>query len=154
MKYVDYKEKKQAEFNALPIFFAFGHEQFRQQLEKRGVDYMEAKEHVVAFGYGGYYLKKDASVIDEYLAKDHGAELRELMENDLHFAREAFEYEMANHEYPINWEGDFDVCDCFGRIKFDEEKDGIDYLQELGFSEAVQKVYIAAREHILRTMEY
>jgi hypothetical protein len=35
MNYKEYKEKRQSEFNQLPIFFAFGNKQFEEQLAKR-----------------------------------------------------------------------------------------------------------------------
>ena len=48
----------------------------------------------------------------------HHAELDEAM-NDEEFAYEAFLYEMDNHEYAINWDGDEEVLSCFG---FSEEE--------------------------------
>ena len=155
MKYTEYKEKVQEEFNKLPIFYAFGERQFNEQLEKRGIKREEAADKLYSFGnLGGFYLKTDAPLIREFLNKDTDAELRRLMEEDLEFACEAFEYEMANHEYPINWQGDYDVCGCFGDIEYGESKGGFDYLTELGFSDKVIAEYYKAKNHILRTMEY
>ena len=44
---------------------------------------------------------------------NHAKELNEAMK-DPEFAKSAFRYEMDNHEYAINWEGDADVLSCFG----------------------------------------
>jgi hypothetical protein len=70
------------------------------------------------------------------------------MENNLNFAYEAFEYEMYNHEYPINWQGDWDVCSCFGECAYSDDKYGTDYLKELGFSEAVIRQYMKAQKTV------
>lgn len=156
MTYAEYREAAQAEFNKLPIFWAFSNMQFKEALEKRGIDTegMElgalAKKYVYRFGdTGGFYLKTDAQVVREYLQRDHAKELGELMENDLDFAREAFVYEMENHEYPINWQGDWDVCTCFGNVEYDEMKDGTDYLLEMGYSPDVVNVYREARREVM-----
>lgn len=37
MNYKEYREKRQAEYNALPIFYAFGDEQFKEALRERGL---------------------------------------------------------------------------------------------------------------------
>ena len=64
-----------------------------------------------------------------------------MMEKNKTFARSAISYEMRNHEYGINWEGDYDVCSCFGQIDFDENASGADYMKKLGFSDKVIAIY-------------
>ena len=44
----------------------------------------------------------------------------------------AFSHEMQNHEYIINWQADYDVCSCFGKCEFDEDKSYVEYLKEMG----------------------
>lgn len=155
MTYAEYRRKQQEEFDKLPIFFAFSNKQFAEALEKRGIDVEKASEYVYRFGsYGGFYLKKDKDIIRDYLSVDREKQLAEIMENDLSFTKEAFIYEMQNHEYPINWQGDYDVCSCFGSCDFAEEKDGIDYLEEMGFSPDIINVYREARRYVVETMEY
>lgn len=44
--------------------------------------------------------------------KRHTSEIKEAMK-DPDFAEPAFRYEMDNHEYAINWDGDDDVLGCF-----------------------------------------
>ena len=34
--YLEMKNEKQSEFNKLPLFFAYGHDQLRRELDKRG----------------------------------------------------------------------------------------------------------------------
>lgn len=154
MTYREYTEARQEEFNKLPIFFAFSIEQFNKALEERGIKPEEAGKHIYRFGTtGGYYLKKDSEIIKKFFSKDHDAELRKMMESDLAFARDAITYEMFNHEYAINWEGDWDVCGCFGKVKYVEGKPGEAYMRDLGFSEAVIKVYHEAASYVLKNTE-
>lgn len=154
MNYQEWKDARQQEFNKLPIFYAFGKAQFEEQLAKRGIKVEDAAKHVVSIGAGGFFLRKDKPVIDAYFEKDDDAELRAMMENDLDFARDAFEYEMMNHEYPINWEGDYEVCSCFGGVKFSEDKYGKDYLKDLGFSDQVVKTYYKAAKKVQEAIEW
>ena len=58
------------------------------------------------------------------MIKRHKTELDELME-DHDVAYEAFLYEMNNHEYAINCEGDCDVLGCFGMNEKTLEEKGL-----------------------------
>ena len=65
-------------------------------------------------------------------------ELNEAMK-DPEFAKSAFRYEMDNHEYSINWDGDSDVLNCFGWTPESFAKVDI----------SIQNAYLFARnEHI------
>lgn len=157
MTYTEFRQKGQEEFNKLPLFFAFSEKQFEEALNKRGLKMEEARDNVYRIGHlGGYYLKKDAPVIRAFFEQDaeRDKELRRLMETDEEFCYGAFEYEMYNHEYPINWEGDYEVCSCFGSCKFSEAKYGDDYLRELGFSDKVIQIYDKARRHVQKSMDW
>ena len=77
-----------------------------------------------------------------------------MMINDLDFAYSAFEYEMYNHEYPINWQGDWDVCSCFGHCEYDDSKYGKDYLAELGFNDLVIAQYYRASKTVRANGEW
>src|SRR5574344_210153 len=107
MTYEEYKNKKQEEFNDLPIFYAFSNEQFEAAMNERGLTLKDTDKIFKLGDTGGFYLKKDAEIIRAYFSKQD--ELSELMK-DKTFATEAFLYEMNNHEYAINWQGDYDVC--------------------------------------------
>lgn len=155
MNYKEYKEKRQSEFNQLPVFFAFGNKQFEEQLAKRGIKLEDAQKYVYRLSdTGGFYLKKDAEQIRAWFTIDHDAELRSMMENDLDFAREAIEYEMYNHEYAINWQGDWDVASCFGPVEYDEDKSGADYLSELGFDNKVIQVWNETRRKVIQNGDW
>lgn len=142
MTYQEYKTARQKEFDELPIFFAFGKEQFAEEMTKRGLKPTDT-DKIYSLGAGGYYLKKDADIIRAFFKKKDP--LFELM-NDSDFAESAFYYEMANHEYHINWQGDWDVCNCFGECEYAEDKTFIDYLYECGYSDDVIKAYLRARK--------
>lgn len=145
MTYEEYKNKRQAEFNALPVFYAFSKEQFKKAMEERGLTENDTDQVRQWYG-GGFYLKKDAHVIAEWLREESkGDKLKELM-RDPKFAESAFLYEMNNHEYAINWQGDWDVCSCFGECKYDEAKDYDDYLTELGYDDQTITAYRLARK--------
>ena len=58
----------------------------------------------------------------------------------------AFKYEMFNHEYIINWQGNWDVFSCFGNVKYKGDDlsstDEIeDYCQQLGFTDMHRKAF-------------
>ena len=48
------------------------------------------------------------------MLKRHTKEVQDKLKSDPDFAEAAFLYEMDNHEYAINWDGDDDVLSCFG----------------------------------------
>lgn len=76
--------------------------------------------------------------------------------DDFEYWKSAFKYEMANHEYAINWQADFDTLSAFGNIQYHGEDDGevTKYFDELNFSEAQRKAYWAAKSEYLRTADY
>ena len=151
MKYTDYKNARQQEFDSLPLFFAFSNHQFKEAMENRGLTENDT-DQVYSLGMGAYYLRKDADVIRAYFDKPDG--LKTLMEEDPGFAEDAFEYELANHEYFINWEGDYDVCSCFGDCKWDERKTYKDYLKEMGYGEATIRAFTSAVTKLEATWVY
>lgn len=140
MNYAEYKKQEQEEYNNLPIFFAFGWDQFKKAMAERGLTENDT-DKIYSIGNGGYYLKTDAEIIREFFNRKD--ELPELMQNK-EFATDAFLYEIKNHEYCYNWEGDYDVCRCFGKCEFSEEKTYKDYLKEAGYDDEVIKCFKAA----------
>lgn len=150
MTYKEYKDKEQAEFNKLPIFWAFSDRQFMEEMQKRGLTEHDT-DKLYSFGnLGGFYLKSDAQLIRDYLNRPN--ELLELMKEP-EFAEEAFLFEMQNHEYHINWEGDYDVCSCFGHCNFEEGKGGLSYLKEMGYETETLVAYQNARSRFYKMVE-
>lgn len=143
MTYQEYKNKRQEEYNALPIWYAFGQQQFDEAMKAHGLN-PEDTDKIYAFGGGGYYLRSDAEKIRAFFTEVD--ELYELMD-DADFRKDAFRCEMDNHEYCINWQADWDVCRCFGHCEYSDCKGYIDYLTELGHPEWIPEYEAASRQH-------
>lgn len=108
-KYLDLRKKHEKELNDFPMKYAFSDEGLDKALKE-----LDAKEEECTsiIGCGDVIRKKDVPNWFDMI-KRHKEELDELME-DHDVAYEAFLYEMDNHEYAINWDGDTEVLGCFG----------------------------------------
>ena len=149
MTYKAWKDKRQAECNALPLFFAFSNDQFAKCLSERGLsmDNEDDLKKIVRITNGGFCLKTDLPKVKEFFDSD---DLRKRMNNKA-FAKSAFLYEMRNHEYGINWQADWDVCSVFGNCEYDDGKDYTDYLKEMGYEDKHIIAYAEARTTYYRT---
>lgn len=132
--YLDLLEKQREELNSFPIAYAFSDEQLKEALEKLGAT---KDECVTIFGHGDIVKKENAKPFVNML-KRHTDEIRELIK-DKDIAEAAFLYEMDNHEYAINWDGDDDVLACFS----------MDYgeLKEAGLEDAYRRARNAHMKH-------
>lgn len=126
-------KRQQDEISNFPIAYAFNEQQLKEALEKLGA---KKEECVSIFGHGDIVKKENAKRFLDML-KRHTKELKEMMVNE-EFAEAAFLYEMDNHEYAINWDGDADVLSCFAMNEED--------LVKLGLADA----YIRARNQHMR----
>lgn len=115
--YLDLLEKHRKEISDFPIAYAFNEQQFKEALEKLGAT---KDECVTIFNHGDIVKKEDAPKFLKML-KRHTDEVKELLKDE-EVAEAAFLYEMDNHEYAINWDGDDDVLRCFG-LDFDDLKE-------------------------------
>lgn len=133
--YLDLIEKQREELNSFPIAYAFSDEQLKEALEKLGAT---KDECVTIFGHGDIVKKENAKPFLDIL-KRHSQEIRDLITSDKDIAEAAFLYEMDNHEYAINWDGDDDVLACFS----------MDYgeLKELGLEDAYRRARNAHMKH-------
>lgn len=141
--YRDYREAKQGEANNLPLFFAFSNDQLQRALDERKATVKD----ICRVGNNAFCLKSDLPIIKAYCEKKDP--LPELMKNEK-FAEDAFRYEMDNHEYAINWQGDWDVVNVFTpkEPEYSEEKDYRDYLREAGMEYAITAYERARRSHM------
>lgn len=61
---------------------------------------------------------------------------------------------MGNHEYHINYEGDWDVLSCFGLdddvCEYADGKDADEYMDAMGLSPVTKAAYHDARGDFLR----
>lgn len=113
--YLDLQEKHRQEISDFPIAYAFNDQQLKEALEKLGAT---KDECVTVFGHGDIVKKENAPKFIAML-KRHTKEIKDAVVADKEFAEAAFLYEMDNHEYAINWDGDDDVLRCFG-LDYDE----------------------------------
>ena len=136
-EYLDLKQRHQKEVEDFPIAYAFNGKQLKEAITKLGA----TKAEVTTLGYGTVIKKSDIPALDE-LTENHRHELKMAMK-DKEFAYEAFLYEMDNHEYAINWDGDADVLGCFDLVYAQ--------LDELDLEEVYQR---AARQHMKHAREW
>lgn len=115
--YLEMKERHQKEVNEFPMAFAFNKEQLESALQKLGATIDEC---VTIHNIGDIIKKSDVPKYYE-MCERHHKELVEAMKNK-DFAEKAFRYEMDNHEYAINWDGDADILECFGYTSMQEVK--------------------------------
>jgi len=110
LNYYDLLEKQREEISNFPIAYAFNKEQLEEALKKLEA---EKSECVTVMGAGDILKRKD---VPRFLAmlERHTKEVQDALQEDEEWAENAFLYEMDNHEYAINMDGDEDVLRCFG----------------------------------------
>jgi hypothetical protein len=133
-EYLDLMKKQQKELEEFPIAYAFSDKQLEEALEKLGA---KKEECVTVAGHGDIMKKTDVPAFYAMM-KRHKEELHEALQDE-EFAEAAFLYEMDNHEYAINWDGDADVLACFN---LDEEK-----LMKMGLDGAYRRARRAHYDH-------
>ena len=139
MTYRELKDRQQEEVNALPIYWAFSNSQWEKLLDELGLTEENYKEHLVNC-FGGIARKTDMPMITETL-KRHHEEVKEAMQN-IEFFKDAVLYEMRNHEYGINWQGDYDVINALGfEVRYSDGRE----LAECNMSEVQKQTYRAVR---------
>lgn len=107
-EYLDLQKKHQQELTDFPIAYAFSEKQLEEALEKLGA----TREECVSYmGHGDVLRRTDVPAFKAML-KRQVEEIHEALKDE-EFAEAAFLYEMDNHEYAINWDGDADVLACF-----------------------------------------
>ena len=117
--YLELQKKHQKEISEFPIAYAFSKEQLEEALIKLGVK--STDECVIMTGHGDIVKREDAPKFRAML-KRHTQEVRDLLLNNEDDAEAAFLYEMDNHEYAINWDGDDEVLAVFALDYDDLEK--------------------------------
>ncbi|MBO7688638.1 MAG: hypothetical protein J6V72_19830 [Kiritimatiellae bacterium] len=70
---------------------------------------------------------------------------------DYAHAKEAFEHEMWNHEYAINWQADYDVISCFAKVAYKGDGSEID---QTGWTDEIKRAYRDAANHVLKKWNY
>lgn len=127
MRYTELKNKHQQEFNRFPLGFAFSWEQFKEIMEKWGLDPKNDLDKIsrLSNDCGGFIRKKDIPAYKE-LTERLNKEMKEAMQDDVFFI-EAVEEELANHEFIYNtYQGHYDTLTSLGfQLKKPENPDDI-----------------------------
>lgn len=100
-EYAELRQRQQAEFNALPLGFAFSRKQFDEMMEGWGLDTEKDLDKILRVPGGGYVQKKDAGLLHQ-TAERHDAEMTAAIAGDVTgegFIYQMFLYELDNHEY-------------------------------------------------------
>jgi len=103
--YTELKDRQQKEFNDFPMVFAFSDKQFREGMEKLGLDVSDI-DKVFKNNYGGIYRRTDSELLKNIL-KRHTSEFTAAIDKDQDgtgFIFRMFNYELANHEYCYTWD--------------------------------------------------
>lgn len=95
--YRQLKDKHQKEVNAFPFGFCSSEKQFREMMNKWGLDPEKDLDKIVSLEGGTYARKSDLEDFRN-LVKRHKEELAKALENK-DFLFQAFRYELANREY-------------------------------------------------------
>lgn len=98
MRYLTLKAKHETEINAFPMAFAFNEKQLEEGLSKLGITINDT----VRIPGGGFIRKSDKQAFLGLLTK-HREERNQSLKND-YFVVDGLEYELANHEFCINYD--------------------------------------------------
>lgn len=142
MNYEQLHKKQLEESSKLPMYWAFTEKQFNNLLCR-----LNAKEEDFTTICGALILKKDETYVTETL-KRHKREMKNAMEN-IEFFKSAIIYEMRNHEYAINYQGDYDVCHALG-FHCPYECGDIRDIEKSNMTERQKRAYKEARREYLR----
>ena len=114
-RYAELKVRQQEEFDKLPLGFAFSDEQFKEMMERWGLDPERDSDKITRIPYGGFIQKKDLDLFNKTMER-HSAELKAAIEADKTgegFVSEMFLYELDNHEYGYTGDTE-DTLDALG----------------------------------------
>lgn len=153
MKYSELIQKTTKMVNDLPMIFAFSSEQLDNALDDMGPSMKDMKgDKLIRMGFGAFCLKSGLEHITSEL--DKVDEMKRDFIKDYEQAYDAFMYEMGNHEYRINDQGDWDVLSCFGldddACEYDYGKGAEEYMDAMGLSPVTKAAYHDARGDFLR----
>ena len=145
----DYEDEKAKEYyirnyyglrrDHISMFFC-GSDEEREKMRKK------TESMIFSPVFYAYYDKKDVDFVKS------GADLLRQLKKAKHqnntpeYWKNAFLYEMYNHEYGINWQGDFDVCSCFGDCSRVKDYEDIEELfNACNFTDVQRAAYMDAR---------
>ena len=98
--YMELKKRQQEEINRFPMFFAFNNKQFKEGMEKLGLEPGDTNLIYKLGNTGGYYRRSDAEELYNMFER-HERERQEAIKADTGegYCFQMFDYELANHEF-------------------------------------------------------
>lgn len=94
----------------------------------------------------GWFDPKEKPFVDHMHALHKAlVEKRRAMETDPEYLKSAIVYEMYNHEYSINWQANWDVFSCFGTVRYNENDNPNQYMDQLKWTPEQRSAFWAAR---------
>lgn len=126
-----------------------------QKAEDARIERESAGKMYDPIGHGWYddveFVKRHMSLFNAV------ASAYEQKMTDYDFCFDAFRYEMFNHEYAINWQGNWDVLSMFGKIEYDHDGDDQNltfYFDQLNFTSTQRRAYMDARSYVYAHSDY
>lgn len=138
-RYEELRNRQQAEFNKLPLGFAFSDKQFYEMMEKWGLDPEKDLDKINRIPAGGFIQKKDRANFHKVLEK-HDKEMQEAIEADTTgdgFIYEMFLYELRNHEF--GYTGEYE--DTLEALGYTWEQVQTDSRLKHGLNKAAAKIW-------------
>lgn len=109
-KYLQHQKSFNDEFSKLPVFWAFGNDQFNEGVKKLGLAENDF-DKICRIQGGGFLLKSAKQDYIEFFQK-RDKELNEILSDENEMI-EAIAYEMMNREYFYSYDKD-DIFDALG----------------------------------------
>jgi len=100
--YQQLAKRHQSEYNDLPIFYAFNNKQFEKGMQKMGLTINDL-DKICSLGCGGYIEKTKSDIRHDCFSRQRKEFLSALKADETGegFIFQAFDYELANHEYCV-----------------------------------------------------
>ena len=112
--YIEFRNRQQNEFNALPIGYAFSEQQFDEMMNECGLS-RDDKDSIVSLTGGGYIQKKDLQLYHDTMNRmelELDSAIREDNTGD-GFVYQMFLTELRNHEFSYTGDPE-DALDALG----------------------------------------
>ena len=107
MTYAQLSARHSKLYNALPVMFCFGQDQYDKMIKKHNIS---KDNKITSIGHGGYILSKDKTLYLDTISKMNTE--TECAMNNPKYLYDMFYYELGNHEFQItcDLEPTLDAC--------------------------------------------
>lgn len=152
--YTEYKSKLDYVMNLYPQRRKYISHFFIGSDEERAALQEKIKSMVFCPPAFAYYLREDRDFASRIVTLFNSLNnARDAIETDPAYLQTAIVYEMYNHEYAINWQGNWDVMSCFGNVKYNSNDDPNLYMDQLKWTPEQRSAFWKARAQYYREQE-